>query len=104
MKPAGFLALFVSVIAVSLGFDGGDLAARPKKPPPVEAPPPPPVPPPMPAVGLSERFIRDAAAYESYMRDASAISPDFADPSAVAGSLRRGVAYEPGQFQRGEVA
>jgi hypothetical protein len=38
------------------------------------------------------------------MREASAISADFADPAAVADSLRRGVAYEPAQFQRGELA
>jgi hypothetical protein len=103
MKPARSLALLASVVAMSLCLGGGDLAAKPK-PPPVEAPPPPPMPPPMPAVGLSERFIRDAAAYESYMREAAAISADFGDPGAVAGSLRRGVAYEPSQFQRGEVA
>jgi hypothetical protein len=103
MKPARSLAFLASVVAMGLGLGGGDLAAKPK-PPPIEAPPPPPMPPPMPDVGLSERFVRDAAAYESYMREASAISADFGDPVAVADSLRRGVAYEPGQFQRGEVA
>jgi hypothetical protein len=58
----------------------------------------------MPDVGLAERFIQDAAAYAGYMRQTQAISPAFADASGVAQSLKVGVAYEPAQFQRGELA
>jgi hypothetical protein len=106
MKPVRRVALLLSLAlaALALGLTAGDVGARPKKPEVVEPPPPPPPPPPMPDVGLAERFIRDAAAYADYMRQTAAISPTFADPSGVAQSLRTGVAYEPGQFQRGEVA
>jgi hypothetical protein len=105
MKPARSLtiAACLALAGLGAGLVGGDVAARPK-PPPVELPPPPPMPPPMPDIGLAERFIHDAAAYEAYMRQAAAISPDFADAGGVAQSLKLGVAYEPGQFQRGEVA
>ncbi|HEY3799022.1 MAG TPA: hypothetical protein VGL58_11765 [Caulobacteraceae bacterium] len=76
--------------------------AKPK--PEDAAPPAPPPPPPMPDVALGGAFIRDAAAFESYMRNAEQISPGFTDGGSVAQSLRTGVAYEPAQFQRGEVA
>jgi len=106
MKSVRSVTIAACFLLASLGagLGSGDVAARPKPPPPVELPPPPPMPPPMPDVGMADRFIHDAAAYEAYMRQAAAISPDFADAGGVAQSLKLGVAYEPGQFQRGEVA
>lgn len=103
MTPVRRLALVASLALAGLGaaLVSGDVIARPR-PTPV-APPPPPEPPPMPAVSLGDRFLADAAAYQSYMRQSEAISPAFQDASGVQRSLRTGVAYEPGQFQRGEV-
>ena len=103
MKPVRFVAVAASLVVAALaaGLTDGDVAARPKPPPVVVAPPPPP---PMPAVGLGDRFIHDAAAFEGYMRQAESISPAFASPEGGAQSLKLGVAYEPGEFQRGEVA
>jgi hypothetical protein len=89
------LAAMVAALAPSEG-----LAKRPQ-PPPAEAPPPPP---PMPGVGLAERFVTEAGAFESYMRDAGAISPAFASAGGVSSALRTGAAYEPGQLRRGAVA
>ena len=103
MTPVRRIALAASLALAALGvaFIAGDVTARPK-PAPVVIPPP--EPPPMPAVGLGDRFLADAAAYQGYMRQSEAISPAFQDAPGVQQSLRTGVAYEPGQFQRGEVA
>ena len=103
MTPVRRLALVAGLALAGLGaaFFAGDVTARPKREPVVEAPPPPP---PLPPVGLADRFLSDAAAYQSYMRQSQTISPAFQDAPGVQQSLRTGVAYEPGQFQRGEVA
>jgi len=103
MTPVRRLALLAGLALAGIGaaFVAGDVIARPKPAPIVEAPPPPP---PLPPVGLGDRFLSDAAAYQSYMRQSQAISPAFQDAPGVQQSLRTGVAYEPGQFQRGEVA
>lgn len=68
-------------------------------PPPVIAPPPP-----APPVVLAPRLIEMASAYRNYMVRAAGVSPTFADGDAVAGALRLGAAYEPGQLVRGAMA
>jgi hypothetical protein len=96
-RPARLaLMLGLALIAAAAVGAGGEVRARPAT---VQAPPVPP----MPGVGLGSRFMRDAAAYQSYMREASAISPGFTDAADVASSLRVGVAYEPAQLRRGAV-
>jgi hypothetical protein len=79
-------------------------SARPK-PPVVYAPPPPP-PPPAPAgpVGLPDRLLSDAAAYEAYLDRVTATSPGFTSGASVAQALRDGAAYEPRAFIRGAIA
>jgi hypothetical protein len=97
--------LLLLVTAMAAGSPGLESMARPKKPPPVEAPPPPPPPPP-PAgpVGLPERMIRDAAAYDGYMRQAVSISPAFTDAGSVSQALNQARAYQPRSLVRGAVA
>jgi hypothetical protein len=76
------------------------LAKRPQPAPQAPSPPPPS----MPSVGLGERFVTEAGAFDAYMRQAGAISPAFTDAGGVSSALRTGVAYEPGQLRRGAVA
>jgi hypothetical protein len=78
-------------------------AARSRRPPRVEYAPPPP-PPPMAPIGLSNRLLADAAAYQAYLQRVTAISPAFTDGPSVAQALRTGAAYEPAAFLRGAVA
>ncbi|MFI4935613.1 MAG: hypothetical protein ACHP7N_13395, partial [Caulobacterales bacterium] len=91
--------LILGLAGFALALPAIDVGARPKEPVLITPPPPPP----MPNVAVGERMLEDAAAYESYMRQASLISPNFTDAGGVAQSLRQGVAYEPGQFMRGEI-
>ena len=74
--------------------------ARPKKPPMVVVPPPPPPPP----VGLSDRLVADAAAYEAYIDATSAISPNFTDGPSVARALKAGASFETKAMIRGAIA
>ena len=77
--------------------------ARPKRPPVAEAPPPPP-PAPAGPVGLPDRLLSDAAAYEAYLDHVTGASPAFKDGTQVAAALKAGAAYEPRALVRGAVA
>jgi hypothetical protein len=98
---AGRFSLAIA-LALAAAFAAPSAFARKPQPPPVVYVPPPP--PPMPGVGLGSRFLQDAGAYEGYMRDAAAVSPAFVDPTSVAGALKVGAAYDPGELRRGAVA
>ena len=95
------VGLILALAGIAAGLAGADVVARPK-PVPVIVPPPPP--PPMPDIGMGQRLIGDAAAFEDYMRKSALISPAFTDAAGVQQSLRAGAAYQPAQFVRGEVA
>lgn len=96
-------ALILSVVAVAIvAVPAVESVARPRKPP-IAAPPPPP---PIPAgpVGLPERMLDDAAAYDGYMRHAAALSPGFTDAGAVSQALSAARAYQPKSLVRGAIA
>jgi len=96
-------ALFLlAAIGVIVGLPAADSLARSRKPP--EAPPPPPPPPPPGPVGLPDRMIQDAAAYDSYMRRTTTISPAFTDASSVSQAMGYTRAYAPKSLVRGAVA
>jgi hypothetical protein len=95
------LVLVATLAAVAVPATNG--FTRQRKPAVVEAPPPPP-PPPAGPVGLPDRMLRDAAAYDSYIRTASATSPAFADATAVSSALKQVGAYSPKTLVRGAVA
>jgi hypothetical protein len=101
--PARALVATVAVL-VALAGPGGPAFARPRKERVVEAPPPPPPPPPARPVGLPDRMIADAAAFEGFMLREGATSPGFTSAETVADALRTGAAYEPRVFIRGAVA
>jgi hypothetical protein len=73
---------------------------------PPAPPPPPPLPPALvpPPIALSGSLIQDAAAYQAYMTRVAAITPDFKSGDDVAGALKTGDSYDPGQLLRGAVA
>lgn len=97
-------ALFLlAAVGLIVGVPAAESLARSRKPPVVEAPPPPPPPPPGP-VGLPDRMIQDAAAYDSYMRRALAISPAFTDATSVSQALSYTRAYAPKSLVSGAVA
>ena len=77
--------------------------ARSRKPAPevpVYTPPPPAAP-----VGLSERLLGDAAAYEAYLLRVTATTPaGFTNGASVAQALKTAAAYEPRVLVRGEIA
>lgn len=77
-----------------------DSLARSKREPAVIDIPPPPAPP----VGLSDRFVADAAAYQAYVERAGAVSPAFSSGAGVADGLRTAAAYEPRALIRDAVA
>jgi len=95
--------VLVLLPVVALGVFAPGLAglARPRPPAPIEAPPPPE---PAGPVGLPDRMIQDAAAYDSYMREAVAISPAFIDAASVSKALSLARAYAPKSLIRGAVA
>lgn len=96
-------ALFLlAAVGLIVGLPAADSLARSRKPPVVEAPPPPP-PPPGP-VGLPDRMIQDAAAYDSYMKRAIAITPAFTDAASVSQAMGYTRAYAPKSLVRGAVA
>lgn len=99
---AAHVVLIVAATLATLAVPTTDSLARQRKPP-VEAPPPPP-PPPAGPVGLPDRMLQDAAAYDGYVRAASATSPAFTDAAAVAGALKQTGAYSPKTLVRGAVA
>ncbi|HEX7760788.1 MAG TPA: hypothetical protein VF459_14880 [Caulobacteraceae bacterium] len=95
--------LAAAALAVALPATQGDARPKPPPPPPVEIYVPPP-PPPFLGVGLNDRMVADAAAYQAYMQRATSLSPAFHDGPTVASSLRTGAAYEPAALVRGSVA
>jgi hypothetical protein len=101
--PARALVL-IAATSLAVGAPAFSALARPKKEPVVEAPPPPPPPPPAGPVGLPDRLIADAAAYEGYMLRVGATSPGFTSADTVSHALKDGAAYEPKTFIRGAIA
>lgn len=96
-------ALFLlAAVGLIVGVPAAEGLARSRRPAVVEAPPPPP-PPPGP-VGLPDRMIQDAAAYDSYMRRAIAISPAFTDAASVSQAMGYTRAYAPKSLVRGAIA
>jgi len=107
MQPAKPLRAVLAILAIAaaVAVPALDSSARPK-PQPVYEPPPPPPPPPAAAgpVGLPDRLLSDAAAYEAYLDKVTATSPGFTSGASVAQALRDGAAYEPRAFIRGAIA
>jgi hypothetical protein len=101
--PARALLVIAALVAAMTGPSLPALG-RPRRPPAVEAPPAPPPPPPAGPVGLPDRMIADAAAYEGWMLRVGGTSPGFAGPETVALALKDAAAYEPRAFIRGAVA
>jgi hypothetical protein len=96
-------ALFLlAVVGLAVGLPAAESLARSKKPPVAEAPPPPPPEPPGP-VGLPDRMIQEAAAYDSYVRRVITISPAFTDASTVTQALNSTRAYSPKSLVRGAI-
>ncbi|MGH7881245.1 MAG: hypothetical protein ACREQD_17360, partial [Candidatus Binataceae bacterium] len=107
MHPAKPMRALLAILAVLAAVAAPALvsSARPKPPPPVyEPPPPPPPPPPAGPVGLPDRLLSDAAAYEAYLDRVTATSVGFTSGASVALALRDGAAYEPKAFIRGAIA
>ena len=97
-------ALFLlAAVGLVVGVPAAESLARSRQPV-VEAPPPPPPPPPPGPVGLPDRMIQDAAAYDSYMRKALTITPAFTDASSVSQALGYTRAYAPKSLVRGAIA
>lgn len=94
-------ALVVLIGIVAVAAPGLESYARPRKPPAYVPPPPPP---PAGPVGLPDRLIQAAAAYDSYVRAAAAISPAFTGPDSVSGALDKARAYGPHSLVRGAIA
>ncbi|MBS0412632.1 MAG: hypothetical protein JSR86_22135 [Proteobacteria bacterium] len=102
-NPARALMLLAgAALAVVFPVAEGDARSRPPPPPPVIYAPPPP--PPFLGVGLNDRMIADAAAYQAYVQRVTSLSAAFHDGQSVATSLRTGAAYEPAALVRGAVA
>ncbi len=100
--PARTLAvLMAAALATALPATQGEARSKPAPPPVIYAPPPPP---PYLGVGLNDRMVADAAAYQAYMQRATSLSPAFHDGPSVAAALRTGAAYEPAALIRGAVA
>jgi len=99
-RPRALILLLATALAS--GAPGLESLARQRKPV-AEAPPPPPPPPPGP-VGLPDRMVQDAAAYDSYMRRTVSISAAFTDAGAVSRALDQARAYEPKGLVHGAVA
>ena len=108
IRPAPRRWLFCLLAGVALAIAVSPADARKPKPAPAPPPevvaPPPPRAPSGPVVGVPERLVDQAAAYEGYMRRAVQISPNFANGQGIAESLRAGAAYEPAQFIHGAIA
>lgn len=100
---AAHAVLILAITAATLAIPAADSVARQRKAVAVEAPPPPP-PPPAGPVGLPDRMLQDAAAYDGYVRAAAATSPAFVDASAVSRALKQTGAYSPKTLVRGAVA
>ena len=95
------LLLALSLTAIS---SAPPALARRRPEPVPEAPPPPPPPPPAAPVGLPERMLEDAAAYEGYMLRIGATSPGFTSAETVSSALHNGASYEPRALVRGAIA
>ncbi|MEP6966469.1 MAG: hypothetical protein ABI906_00165 [Pseudomonadota bacterium] len=101
--PSRALMMFAVAVA-AVAAPAFDSLARPKRQPAYEAPPPPPPPEPAGAVGLPDRLLADAAAYEAYLQRVTTLSPGFTSGASVAEALRTSAAYEPRALVRGAVA
>jgi hypothetical protein len=98
-------ALFLlAAVGLIVGVPAAEGLARSRKPPVAEAPPPPPPPPPPGPVGLPDRMIQDAAAYDSFMRKALTITPAFTDAASVSQAMGFTRAYSPKSLVRGGIA
>ncbi len=102
-NPARIL-LVLAATALAVGLPIAGSLARSRKPPVVEAPPPPAPPTPASPVGLPDRMIQDAAAYDGYMRRAVSLSPAFTDAASVSQALSTARAYGSHSLVRGAVA
>jgi hypothetical protein len=101
-KAARFILLAVATTAIAVVPGVESLARSRKKAPeiPVYVPPPPAGP-----VGLPDRLLGDAAAYEAYLLRVTATTPaGFTDGASVARALKAAAAYEPRVLVRGEIA
>ncbi|MEO8926994.1 MAG: hypothetical protein ABI306_07500 [Caulobacteraceae bacterium] len=104
-RPSLTRALLVlAAIGAAIAAPALESSARPKKQPVYEAPPPPPPPPPAGPVGLPDRLLSDAAAYQAYLDRVSATSPGFTSGAGVESALQAAAAYEPKAFIRGAIA
>ena len=101
VRPARLLLVLV-LGAAALAIPPMETVAWSRKAPQIVYEPPPP--PPMAPVGLSDRLLADASAYQSYLRRVMAISPAFTSGASVAQALSIGASYEPAAFLRGAVA
>ncbi|HEX8231725.1 MAG TPA: hypothetical protein VF559_00035 [Caulobacteraceae bacterium] len=55
-------------------------------------------------VGVAQRVIDSASAYQAYVAKTGALKADFADGASVRSALVAGASYQPDQLQEGEVA
>lgn len=55
-------------------------------------------------MGLPDRTLEDASAYEQFVNKAGGVSSNFADGNAVRRALKTGASFETQQLQSGEVA
>ncbi len=103
IQPAGAVLILV-LAGLAVAVPTLDGFARTKKPPVVEVPPPPPPLPPAGPVGLPDRMIADAAAYDGYMRNTTSLTLAFTDAGSVSRMLDQARAYSPKSLVRGAVA
>ena len=104
LQPAR-AALVLALVCLAVGVPAVESFARPKKSSVVVVPPPPtPPPPPAGPVGLPDRMIADAAAFDGYMRRVVILSPVFTDAGSVSRTLDQARAYSPRSLVRGAVA
>lgn len=94
--------LFIVTLGLAIGAAGPATLAR-QKAPPVAYPAPPDRSLAAP-VGLPERMIADAAAYDGYIAHVTATSPVFTDGASVADALLSSASYQPRALIRGAVA
>ena len=89
-------------LAILTLIPGVQPSARPRREPTPEAVYAPPAA--ASPVGLPDRLLGDAAAYEAYLMRATATSPAFVNGASVADALKTTAAYEPRVLVRGEIA
>ncbi|HWF00475.1 MAG TPA: hypothetical protein VG248_11815 [Caulobacteraceae bacterium] len=92
-------ALSLSLVALA---PAAPALARRRPAPVVEAPPPPP--PPAAPVGLPQKMIEDAAAYQAYMLRVATTAPGFDSAQTVSSALHAGAHYQSKALVRGAIA